>query len=183
MNVRHFPCAAESQPQPPTGVRSANGLAVDLSTLQQLANASGSSRSNRLAAAQQSGISQQVQELLAPSKRKAASLAYTFKDGDPGDKGVRRRFLVLNERFLIADKRKFSFTREWTTVKDRSIDEAAKALFDLFGTEEIEEWDFDVGQMLEGAYGVAPWSVSLIACCLLAFMVVLTCQSLVMSEV
>jgi hypothetical protein len=46
-------------------------------------------------------------------------------------------------------------------VQDRGVDPEAKKLFDVFETGRIEEWDFEVGPMLDGEYGVAPWSVSL----------------------
>jgi hypothetical protein len=102
---------ADAQPQTQSCVRAANRYVVDVSTLERLANASSSSRLSRNAQSQQPGLAQQVQELLEQKKGKpAAQLANTFRDGDPGDKGLRRRFVVLNGRFLSADKRRFSFT-------------------------------------------------------------------------
>ncbi|GAQ92815.1 hypothetical protein KFL_011520010 [Klebsormidium nitens] len=149
--------ATDVEPQQ-TGVRSANGLVVDAPTLERLANASSSGRSIRQ---QHSHIAQQVHGILDKKRAKSAQLANTFRDGDPGDKGLRRRFLVLNERFLSPDERQFSFAKEWATVHDRGVDPEAKRLFAVFETENIEEFNFLVGPMLEGEYGVAPWSTQI----------------------
>jgi hypothetical protein len=66
---------------------------------------------------------------------------------------------VLNEESISGGK--FSFARKWTTIYDSTIDKNTRELFTLFGTEDVSEFDFDLTEILNGSYGVAPWSVSI----------------------
>jgi hypothetical protein len=82
---------------------------------------------------------------------------YTYRDGDKGDLGLCQKFLVLNDELISGGT--FSFTHKWATIHDRNIDENTKQLLQLFGTKNLNEFDFGIEAMLHEKYGVAPWSV------------------------
>jgi hypothetical protein len=132
------------------GVRGANGAAVPLQRILNLANASSRGRSN---GNQSASISQAEAAVIMKSNER-----YYFQDGDEGDKGRRRKFIILNDELIFENT--FSFTRKWRTIHDSTIDANTRELFRLFGTSDPAEFDFDLARMLNGTYGVAPWSVS-----------------------